>query len=60
MLANAVKTGDPVTARLQQMPLADDRLLAVEAGTQESQGPPGAARKFSRVAVVEIHDGSDD
>ena len=47
-------------ARLRGMPLVDERLLAVEAGTQVVPGEPGTARRFSRVAVVEIHDDDAD
>lgn len=58
-IAALAEAGDPVMVRLRSMPLVDERLLAVEAGTQVVPESPGHARGFSRVAVVEIHDDDD-
>ncbi|MES2096769.1 MAG: hypothetical protein V4459_08395 [Pseudomonadota bacterium] len=56
LLRSLAEARDPVMALLRSMPLTDPRLVAAETSTQTAGARPGAARNFSRVAVVEIHD----
>lgn len=55
-LTELAKNHDPVMARLRGLPLADPRLLAAEAHSQEGATRSTSARNYSRVAVVEIYD----
>jgi hypothetical protein len=52
-------SGDPTMARLGTMPVTEPRLLAAEAPTQSEAPRPGAARTFSRTAVIELHGDED-
>lgn len=54
-LSRLATTRDPILDRLRTMPVTNPWLLAADETTLTSSIDDGAARNFSRVAVVELH-----